>query len=181
MFRQRLMIIGRGRSRTSVTATLAVLFLAVAAMLVAAAPPDPDAQARNEPAQTVPWSDLNGRVRVQGRLGVLGAAIKIRCSIKPAEGEGDSKRDKAKGELEVHAVDDVVLVEPVVFSSDDVFVMAPAVDVDWQKPGEWELRGYETGRFIGVPRHAERRDVQSSGIPFQFSTQFAYSSSRRLE
>lgn len=179
MFRQRLMIIGRGRSRTSVTATVAVLFLAVVAMLVAAAPPDP--QARNEPAQTIQWSDLNGRVKVQGRLGVLGAAIKLRCTIRPADGEWDSKRDEAKGELAVHAVDDVALADPVVFSSEDVFVMAPTVELDWQKPGEWELRGYETGGFIGVPRHAERRDVQSSGMPFQFRTHFTYSSSRKLD
>jgi hypothetical protein len=135
---------------------------------------------RRATEQTVAWSDLNDRIAVTGRVGELGSVVTIRCRVRPAKSEGVAKQDPPVGFLEVYAVDGVNLASPVEFSNEEVYYMAPARGLDWRTSGEWELRGFESGGFGGIPCEAESPDVQSSGATFQFRTHFRYFSSRNL-
>ena len=158
--------------------------MVTAMLLVPAAEPhatEEQAKSLPVPEQTVEWGDLNGRIAVKGRIAVLGSVVTIRCRIRPAKVDGVRKDRGPDGFLEVMTVDGVALPSPVEYSSYAARAIGDAHELDWRKAGEWELRGFESGAFGGVPRAAQSPRIQSSGATFEFHTHLVYVDSRKID
>ena len=137
------------------------------------------ASAEVETRKRIDWAEFN-HATIQGRIAELGKCVTVvcKCDRNPKDG-GPKKVDKGF-RIFIQSVDGVKLKDKVELDSKTCIAAGTATDIRPDNSSDWELYGYETGQFVGIPTCARSNDVQSTEVPFGFTTLFVYSRSKAL-